>query len=446
MAGITLHEGQSQIVQDLFVDHSIRYAAVCASRGFGKSYLAAITAIMAVQELMQLPADIPNKNVALIAPTYQQCVDIYFPLIATTFGMDYYADKSSQHSGTFWFPNNVMLKLWSYEASERLRGSGQYFVVCDEVTTWKGAGGSFKSSWESVIQPCITTRWSQERADEYGSPSAGRALIITTPRGRDYFYDMYNFETLDDQWGSYHFDYTQSPYLDVKEIERTKNTIDHFQFAREYEASFEESGNNVFYNFDRLEHVDRNLPDFEKGETIYAAIDFNVGIMATSLFALRGNQIQILEEFQGHPDTENLSKELAKRIAKGHKVKAFPDPSGRARKSSAAVGRTDFSILQAYGIETIARSKAPPMIDSVACVNRQLKTANGNINLYIHPRCKGTIRSIERTVWKENNMDSATIDKSAGDEHFSDGVRYAVEFLFPITAGTKTVSSQSNNF
>jgi len=443
---ITLHEGQSEIIKDLFVEQNCRYAAVCASRGFGKSYLAAIAAILAVQELMKLPADVPNKNVCLIAPTYQQTVDIYYPLIAYQMGMDEYVDKSSQHSGTFWFPNNVVLKLWSYEASQRLRGSGQYFAVLDEVTTWKGAGGSFRESWESVIQPCITTRWSQERADEYGAASPGRALVISTPRGKDYFYDMFNFESVDPDWKSYHYSYTDSPYLDAKEIEKTKHTIDFFQFKREYEASFDESGNNVFYNFSRTDHVDKHLKDFEEGEHIYAAIDFNVGIMATSLFALRGNQIQIIEEFQGHPDTETLAKALKKRIDKGHAVTAFPDPSGRSRKSSAAVGRTDFSILQSYGIETLARRKAPPMVDSVASVNRQLKTAVGAINMYVHPRCKHTIKSLERTVWKENNPDSAQIDKSEGVEHFSDGIRYAVEWLFPVTSGQKVRSKQSHNF
>lgn len=443
---ITLHNGQSEIIQDLFVDQSVRYAAVCASRGFGKSYLAATAAVLAVQELVQLPADVPNKNVCLIAPTYQQTVDIYYPLIAYQFGMEEYCDKASQHSGTFWFPNNVVLKLWSYEASERLRGSGQYFAVLDEVTTWRGAGGSFKESWESIIQPCITTRWSEDRAKEHGAPSPGRALVISTPKGKDYFYEMFNFESVDPQWKSYHYTYKDSPYLDSDEIERTKHTIDYFQFKREYEASFDESGNSVFYNFNRSDHVDKTLQDFQPGEQIYAAIDFNVGIMATSLFALRGNQVQIIEEYQGHPDTETLAKTLKKRIDKGHKVSAFPDPSGRARKSSAAVGRTDFSILQSYGIETIARSKAPPLVDSVAAVNRQLKTANGHVNLLVHPRCKNTIKSLERTVWKENNPDSAMIDKSEGVEHFSDGIRYAVEYLFPVTAGTKTRSKQSYNF
>ena len=300
--GITLHHGQSDIIKTMFVDKSARYVACCASRGFGKSYLAATAAVLAVQELVALPPDVPNKNVCLIAPTYQQTLDIYYPLIAYQFGMEDWCDKSSQHSGTFWFPNNVILKLWSYEASERLRGSGQYFAVLDEVTTWKGAGGSFKESWESVIQPCITTRWSEERAYEYGAPSPGRALVISTPRGKDYFYDMYNFEQVDPQWKSFHYTYHDSPYLDAAEIERTKHTIDYFQFKREYEASFEESGNNVFYNFNRADHVDRTIKDFQEGEHIYAAIDFNVGwiLWPTINLVNSGNTLACKDE--GNPE------------------------------------------------------------------------------------------------------------------------------------------------
>ena len=77
---IELHQGQSQIVNDLFVEKSCRYAVVNASRGFGKSYLAATTAMIAVQELMELPPEVPNKNVALIAPTYSQMEKVNTPL------------------------------------------------------------------------------------------------------------------------------------------------------------------------------------------------------------------------------------------------------------------------------------------------------------------------------------------------------------------------------
>ena len=438
MTEIVLHEGQSEIINDLFVEQNNRYAVVNASRGFGKSYLAAVSAVIAVQELMDLPSDVPNKNVAIIAPTYQQAVDIYYPLLAYQLGMEDWADKNSKAAGTFWFPNNVQLKIWSYEASERMRGTGQYFVVADEVCSWKGAGMNLKESWESIIQPCIATRWSKQNADKYNA-NAGRALIISTPMGYNYFYEMFNRQDADEQWKSYHFDYRDSPYLDDDEIERVKLTLDPLKFAREYEASFEDSGNNVFYCFKRDEHIDKTLPSFESDETVHCGIDFNVGIQATTFFAIRGNQVHILDETQGHPDTESLAKYIKDKY-KGHKIVAYPDPSGKARKTSAAVGTTDFSILQSAGIAVRAHSKAPPIIDSVAAVNKKFKNANGDIDMLIHPKCVNTIKSLERTQWTETNPDTATIDKKEGVEHWTDGLRYAIEYLFPVRGGTKVTT------
>jgi hypothetical protein len=256
---------------------------------------------------------------------------------------------------------------------------------------------------------------------------------------------MYNYQETDKLWRSYHYDYRSSPYLDATEIERIKHSIDPVEFASEYMATFEDSGINVFYCFDRKKHVDESLPYFypptehEKGEDVYLNIDFNVGKQCTSAMAKRGNQLHILDEFQGHPDTEQLAIALSTKY-KGHKLIAFPDPSGRARKSSAPVGRTDFSILEAHGIRCLAHSKAPPIVDSVAAVNKKLMTAAGDIDLYIHPRCKGVLKSLERTKWVDRNQDTATIDKSEDIEHFSDGIRYGVEYLYPIHQGNKRVT------
>lgn len=441
---ISLHEGQSEVYEALFVNKDNRFSVVCCSRGWGKSYMAATAGVTAIFELLELDERVPNKMVYIIAPTYDQVTDIYYPLINYDLGMEDYALKSSRDLGRFIFPKNVELRLLSYEAVERMRGKGAYFVVWDEVSSCK-RGISPKEAWQGVIQPTIITRWSNKRALTYGARSPGRALIISTPKGYNFFHELYNYHELDKNWKSYHYDYKTSPFLDRTEIERLRHSLDPIEFASEYLASFKESGNSVFYCFDRNKHVTDQLPDFipaeggSKGEDVHINIDFNVGLQCSSAMAIRGKQIHILEEFKGHPDTETLAIALKTRF-KGHKIFAYPDPSGRARKSSAPVGRTDFSILESHGIRCLARTKAPPIIDSVAAVNRKLLTAAGEVDLYVHPRCSGVITSLERTKWVDSNPDTATIDKSEGIEHFSDGIRYGVEYLFPVNAGNKTVS------
>jgi hypothetical protein len=108
------------------------------------------------------------------------------------------------------------------------------------------------------------------------------------------------------------------------------------------------------------------------------------------------------------------------------------------------VGRTDFTILESFGIKCLAHQKAPPIVDSVAAVNKKLLTAAGDVDIYVHPRCNGVITSLERTKWVDNTSDTAVIDKSEGLEHFSDGIRYSVEFLFPVQHGTKRISRGFN--
>lgn len=444
MEQIVLHKAQSEIFSDLFVNKTTRYAVGVCTRGFGKSYLAAICAIQAVTELLELPESVPNKNVTLLAPTYQQAVDIYFPLLWYEFGMKDYASTGSAYSGKIRFENGTELRLMSYESAERLRGTGQYFIVCDEVSSWQQKPG-LEETWKATLKPCITTRWSRDQAKKFGAPSPGRALIISTPMGYNYLHDMFNMEHVDEDWKGYHFTYRDAPHLSHTEIEKEKLLSDPLRFAREYEASFEDSGANVFYNFRRTEHIAEDIPYFADEEDVHVSIDFNVGVMAWSAFAKRGDQIHFITDGKGAPDTTQLAKMLKSRFH-GHRIYAYPDPSGRARKTSAAAGITDFKILESEGITCRARRKAPPIADSVQAVNLMLKNAAGQVRMYFRPDCQNTIKSMETTVWKEGSIDSAQIDKAMGAEHHSDGVRYATEYLFPVQAGGKKVIRSTMTF
>ena len=198
---INLHEGQSEVFEDLFINQTCRFAVVCCSRGWGKSFMAATAGTAAIFELLELKPNIPNKTVYIIAPTYDQVTDIYYPLINYDLGMEHYALRSSRDLGRFIFPNNVELRLLSYEAVERMRGKGAYFVVWDEVSSCR-KGISPKEAWQGVIQPTIITRWSNQRALSYGARAPGRALIISTPKGYNFFHEMHTYETLDKNWRS----------------------------------------------------------------------------------------------------------------------------------------------------------------------------------------------------------------------------------------------------
>jgi hypothetical protein len=181
-----------------------------------------------------------------------------------------------------------------------------------------------------------------------------------------------------------------------------------------------------------------------EGEDVHVAIDFNIMLNCTSFHAIRGGQLHTLDESKGSANTEQLAHVIRSKYPRS-RIICYPDPSGRARKTSAAIGATDFSILREAGFTVLARDKAPPLVDSVAAVNRKMMNAAGDIDMYVHPRCKGFIDSIERTVWLESRPETATIDKTQGVEHFSDGLRYLVDYLWPLNY-SKPIFAQSPHF
>ena len=405
---IQLHHAQSEPLRYL-LSNPVAYAAVTATRGFGKSYLAVTAAVAGLKYLFEKP-NLENRRIYIIGPTWDQTLKIYYPLLSQKFKL---AKWGSSHTGTFSFKDGTTLQLASYEAIERIRGLGVFLAVMDEVTTWAGRPG-LREAWEGIIQPAMTTR----------HPDEHRALMITTPKGKDEYYDLVT-------GGSFrHFKYTyeDAPHLSLKAIENARRTLDPLTFAREYLASFEESGARVFYAFsDKCVTEDIVvLPT----ETIHCAIDFNVGIQATSYWVIRNNNPICVGDELGSTNTYELVQAMRRRWPRNSLI-AYPDPSGKARKTSAPTGVTDHSIIQASGIPVMSRQAHPPIVDSVAAVN----------SLFYHGRafvCKSAsrvIKSLDRTSWVDGRPDRAEIDKSRGVEHYSDGVRYFFEYMWPIRSG-----------
>ena len=248
---INLHRAQSEVYRHLFDEDGsddLRHLLVVASRGFGKSYLAAAVSVSAAFELEKLSPYVLNKNIAIIAASHDQTQTIYQPLLSNEFRLDEVAVKTKKPL-KYRFPNGTEITCHSADASDKMRGSGQYLVIADEMATWKTPSSSIKDAWESVIEPCVTTRWSPENSQRVGAPSSGRTLIITTVKGKDYIFDLSHRHESDPRWTFFKYTYQDSPFISQEEIERVKANMDPILFAREYECDFGESGLAVFSVF-----------------------------------------------------------------------------------------------------------------------------------------------------------------------------------------------------
>jgi phage terminase large subunit-like protein len=73
-------------------------------------------------------------------------------------------------------------------------------------------------------------------------------LFISTPSGRNWFYDVYNLgqEEVDEEWKSWHFTTKDNETIDPKEIDAAQRTLSSFAFKQEYLSSFDTAGSDLF--------------------------------------------------------------------------------------------------------------------------------------------------------------------------------------------------------
>jgi len=184
----------------------------------------------------------------------------------------------------------------------------------------------------------------------------------------------------------------------------------------------------TYYNFNR----ENNVKEYTYNHTlpIRAALDFNVSPMACSLFQTYSNKpyIRVFDEIELHHSggseviTERMVQEIKGRYPDNNYI-AYPDPAGGSRHTSSL--HSDHDILRQAGVEVKVKPKAPRITDSVNAVNKLCEE-----NLIIDPSCKGLITDLEQTV---NKTGTREIDKSNKERtHFSDGLRYAIDFEYPI--------------
>ena len=89
--------------------------------------------------------------------------------------------------------------------------------------------------WEKVLRAAL-------------SDKKGRAMFISTPSGRNHFYDWYQLGQSgeDEEWKSWHFTTADNETIDPKEIEAAKRTLSSFAFNQEYMSSFNNAGAGLF--------------------------------------------------------------------------------------------------------------------------------------------------------------------------------------------------------
>jgi predicted phage terminase large subunit-like protein len=147
-------------------------------------------------------------------------------------------------------PTGGTIQLRSADNPDSLRGATLNLVVFDEAAMAK------PEAWP-YLRPTLSVR-------------RGRALFISTPKGLNWFHDLFQYAQGRNDWQTWRFPSTTNPYIDSADVDEAREGMSSLLFSQEYEAEFISTGSGMF-RADWIQHY-RTVFDgedrlFHLGET-----------------------------------------------------------------------------------------------------------------------------------------------------------------------------------
>lgn len=387
------------IPQKDILNNPARFKVVASGRRFGKTY-ASIAALAKHSRF-------PNTKAMYIAPSYRMAKQIVWEDLKNMLRDVNWVKRINESELTITLINNSQIMLRSADNKDSIRGVGLDFVVIDE------AADIDEEAWTAVIRPTLSDR-------------EGHALIIGSPKGRNWFYDLYQNAKHYEDWNSWQYTTAEGGNVSEEEIAQAKQDLDERTFQQEYLAQFVNYSGVIYYAFG--EHNIQSMPQPSDVRTpLHVGMDFNIDPGCAVIGYQHANGIHIFDEVEIYgTDTGEMAREIQQRYP-GRKIIVYPDASGAQRRTSAG-GITDHIILKNAGFELKVGSINPSVKDRIASVNSVCKSNDGVVRLTVDPKCKKVIESLRKQVYKEGTRQP----EKSGYDHMCDALGYLCNNLYPL--------------
>lgn len=394
-----LHQAQEKIASDRH-----RFRVVNCGRRFGKTTEAA-------EEIKGKVIAKPSR-VCYIAPTYQQARDIAWEVFKKELrGATIQVNESRLEIRTkTQIGGESLIVLRGWESIETLRGQQYDFIVVDEIAQMR----NFWANWHEVIRPTLTD-------------SKGEALFISTPKGFNHFYDLYQQENKDKDYKSFHFTTYDNPFIPKEEIDKAREELTEDRFAQEYLADFRKTEGLVYKEFSRDRHLFNSeaLDSIGVVETL-AGIDFGY-TNPTAVIHIRrdgDDNYWVTEEWY---KTQRTDAQIAEYVASCKFNRVYPDP-----ESPSAIEE-----LNRKGVSVSEVIKNKDSIKNGINVVRELFKQN---RLKIHSSCENLISELETYSYADKRPDHNEEENPIKEnDHALDALRYA---LMGNTASSKVTRDE----
>ena len=421
-----LYGAQTEVWQAFLSD---RNACIVVPVGSGKSFLASLFLPIAATT----PTIHKGKDILYLAPTAPMIARIIWKDLKerciSMWGLQDEKDINNS-SRTITFPNGI--RIFCLSAETGLKGINASVIVADEAAEF---------SEESLQE--LSNRI---RPSPGSTNSQGRLILISTPEGKNAFYDWaQHAQAHPDRWIYIHKTWETMRVQPPSWIEEQRYLLSPLKFAKDLMCDWGSVQDQFYYAW--KSYMAQPEPTRDRGRELYTFHDFNKKNMCAIVAQVIGDirttkgRLEILKTYSiVDCGTEQMAQAI--RADFPHRpLLAIMDRSGSQlnRDTTSQFGITDQTILEKYGFRIHNTARSNPLIsDSDNSSNAFI--AQGRLVVPVTER--KLLDALETYHYEDGARKTLVKYKEAKYMHIDglgDCLRYGIHHLFPMTHEQPTV-------
>ncbi|HSG63295.1 MAG TPA: terminase family protein [Pseudomonadales bacterium] len=233
--------------QNKIVSEAKRFNVVDIGRRAGKTTLGIDRC--ATRETFQYPVGWFSPSYKMLLEVWREACRILEPITS----------RKSVQDHRIEFITGGLLEFWSLDNPDVARGRKYKRIIVDEAAMVP----SLMDAWNYVLRPTLT---------DY----TGDAYFLSTPKGRNGFWQMYNYGIDPDskEWTSWQMSSYVNDKIDASEFDAMRDTLPELVYKQEILAEFLDGAGAVFRNILACTNAPEVTPEAHKGHTFIAGIDW----------------------------------------------------------------------------------------------------------------------------------------------------------------------------
>lgn len=332
--------------------------------------------MLAVLKLLTEALSRKDSLVWYVAPYYKQAKMIAWEMMNRIIPKEAISGKPNETDLIFKLRNGSQICLKGADNQDSLVGVGLQYVVMDEFALTKS------NVFPKIVRPMLLD-------------TGGKALFISTPRGKNHFWEMWmKGKRKEDGYSSYQFKTSDNPFITESEIEEAKRDMSDRFFKQEHEASFQDFTGLIYPEFDQKIHVIEPFAIPSHYETL-GAIDTAISGTTAVLYGAFDEDGNLVITGEYYEQNKRVSEVCDSIRGKCHRWIIDPAAKIRTQRQMGDI----FSLFDEYAENGVYAT--PAENDVKAGINRlgeYFKKPNG---IKIFNTCKNLINELERYHWSE---------------------------------------------